>query len=388
MPWLHFTAEGLIGIAGDGSVHRAGAESVAFLGSLGEGISTTALSPDRKRILVGRKTGNVDAYDAVDLGPIWGWSGHEGGVRSLAWSPDGRRVASGADDDTAIVRNAGDGSEIVRLRGATAPILALAFDEASTRLATLDASPALRFFAVPRGLEVFSLRGLGVITYSPGLTWQGDALLLSHGSEPVVRLEIAPPSCGAAARARFQRARALVNRLFGSGPATETSAGVIERLRRDQGLEESLRNMAIAIATARGDDLNRMNGWAWEACVSPESHPYRAHALMQIRFVCGRSPGVHEFVNTLALAEHRNGLFAEACRSARESIRCAEAAGKPAHPTDWAILTMASARLGKKEEADVALAKLRESLSVPRFASDVESKALAAEAEALVLSLR
>src|SRR5262249_32563180 len=52
---------------------------------------------------------------------------HHGGVRAVAFSPDGNRIASGGEDRVVKVRDAVDGRELLMLRGHTGRIEALAF---------------------------------------------------------------------------------------------------------------------------------------------------------------------------------------------------------------------------------------------------------------------
>ena len=39
--------------------------------------------------------------------------GHSGGVRSVAWSPSGERLASGSDDRAVVVWDAGSGAQVI-----------------------------------------------------------------------------------------------------------------------------------------------------------------------------------------------------------------------------------------------------------------------------------
>ena len=43
-------------------------------------------------------------------------SGHNGWVRSVCWSPDGKRLASGSDDKTVRIFEAATGKELSTLR--------------------------------------------------------------------------------------------------------------------------------------------------------------------------------------------------------------------------------------------------------------------------------
>jgi hypothetical protein len=57
---------------------------------------------------------------------IFTYHGHSQGVNSVAWSPDGKRIASGADDKTVQVWNATTGSHLFTYQGHTLTVNAVA----------------------------------------------------------------------------------------------------------------------------------------------------------------------------------------------------------------------------------------------------------------------
>ncbi|GHO90457.1 hypothetical protein KSF_005050 [Reticulibacter mediterranei] len=79
-------------------------------------LSTVAWSPDGTRIASGGDDKMVQIWNATssDDNPIFTYIGHSGGVETVAWSPDGTRIASGSADKTIQVWNTdGQGNDIV-----------------------------------------------------------------------------------------------------------------------------------------------------------------------------------------------------------------------------------------------------------------------------------
>ena len=66
------------------------------------GVDTVAWSPDGKRIASGGYDSTVQVWDAVDGGNVFTYRGHSGTVSAVAWSPDSKRIASSGSYDTTV----------------------------------------------------------------------------------------------------------------------------------------------------------------------------------------------------------------------------------------------------------------------------------------------
>jgi len=70
-------------------------------------VTTVAWSPDGTRIASGSYDRTVQVWDAVNGEHVYIYRRHTATVTTVAWSPDGTRIASGSDDRTVQVWGAG-----------------------------------------------------------------------------------------------------------------------------------------------------------------------------------------------------------------------------------------------------------------------------------------
>ncbi len=86
-----------------------------------------------------------------------------------------------------------------------------------------------------------------------------------------------------------------------------------------------------------------------------------------------------EYRHKLALALYRSGQPARALEALRDLAGADR--GRPPSPLDLAVTVMASQRLGRTQEARIALDQLRSLAKTDRWAHDVEAQGFLHEAE-------
>jgi WD40 repeat protein len=99
-------------------------------------------------------------------------------VYSVAFHPDGSRLASASVDKTIRIWNVADGKELHKLDGHPDDIYAVAYSPDSRRLASIGNAGNLFVWDSNEGRVLFHQR-LGPRTYAYGLAWSPDGSQLA-----------------------------------------------------------------------------------------------------------------------------------------------------------------------------------------------------------------
>jgi HEAT repeats/WD domain, G-beta repeat len=81
---------------------------------------------------------------------------HMGSVRSVAWSPDGTRIASGSDDKTVQLWDAANGGHSLTISGHPAKVLAVAWSPDGRRIASGNNDGTIQVWDASTGRNVFT----------------------------------------------------------------------------------------------------------------------------------------------------------------------------------------------------------------------------------------
>jgi WD40 repeat protein len=174
--------------ARDELIHALEATSgmVAYFSGQAGVVSSVAFSPDGRTLASGSADGTVALWDTRSGRRVRTLRGHTNFVETVAFSSDGRRLAASGADGTVLVWRVATGQTLLRLVGDGRPLYGVAFSPTGTLLASTSASGLITLWNAGTGKRTRTLRNAGVVT-SVAFNPRGN-LLASGSSDHTVGL--------------------------------------------------------------------------------------------------------------------------------------------------------------------------------------------------------
>lgn len=156
-----------------------------------------AWSPDGKRLATASADQTAKIWDADSGKQLVTLTGHRDMVWSVAWSPDGKRLLTGSEDRTAKIWDAASGKELMTLTGHGDSVQSVAWSPDGTRLATAGRDNTARVWNADTGKLLMTLSGhtdyVWSVAWSPDsqrlatASWDGTAKVWDAGSGRLLR---------------------------------------------------------------------------------------------------------------------------------------------------------------------------------------------------------
>jgi WD40 repeat protein/serine/threonine protein kinase len=361
----------------------------------------------------------VKVWDLITGQEALPFEGHKGSVFGLAFSPDGRRLASaGWHDRTVRVWDTATGQKLLlTLQGHTRPVFGVAFSPDGLRIASSSADETVRLWDAVTGQEILAFKETSRAVFSVVFSPDGRKIA-SANLDGTVKVwdatELTPErriECEARGLVQFlfEESRLPTVPIFaagtvgfiaspvGPGPLLAASAFVAERtplpqevtaaIRVDPTITEAVREQALAWVEpcrrilVRAETVRNaiaLNDASATVVLNPRAaaSAYR-RALQLAEDACALMPENIEFLNTLGTAYYRVGNYEDAL----DTLGRCNKLRKESWPEDLAFLAMAQHQLGRQEQARATLARLQEVIRKPRWAENAEAQAELREAE-------
>ena len=144
-------------------------------------VRSIAWSPDGRRLASGSTDMTVRVWDAESGREILPLPGHLEEVNSVAWNPNGESIASASGDGKIKIWDATAGKVLRTLRGHNAQVKAVAWSPDGTRLASASWDETVKIWDVRTGKQTLTLGGnecpINTVAWSP------DGLAIVSGAE-------------------------------------------------------------------------------------------------------------------------------------------------------------------------------------------------------------
>jgi WD40 repeat protein/uncharacterized caspase-like protein len=156
-----------------------------------QGVNSIAFSPDGKTLASGSSDNTIKLWEVATGRELRTFSGHLRFVTAVVFTDDGKTLASASWDKTVRLWDAGTGKELRTLTGHSSFIDALAFTSDGRKLASGSDDKTIKLWDVATGNELRTLTGHSSLITSLAFSGDGKTLASGSGDKTVKLWEVA-----------------------------------------------------------------------------------------------------------------------------------------------------------------------------------------------------
>ncbi|WP_149977355.1 nSTAND1 domain-containing NTPase, partial [Microcystis aeruginosa] len=157
-------------------IMNEGRESNRLVGHNGS-VYSVNFSPDGKTLVSGSDDNTIKLWNVETGEEIRTLKGHDNWVNSVSFSPDGKTLVSGSDDKTIKLWNVQTGQEIRTLTGHNDPVYSVSFSPDGKTLVSGSVDTTIKLWNVETGQEIRTLKGHDELVRSVNFSPDGKTLV-------------------------------------------------------------------------------------------------------------------------------------------------------------------------------------------------------------------
>ncbi len=146
------------------------------------GVSSVAFSPDGSLVVGGSSDNNIKLWRVSNASLFRTLAGHTNSVRSVAFSPDGDTIASGSADNSIKLWRVSDGSLLRTLTGHIGTVFSVAFSPDGNTVAGGSEDGSIKFWRVSDGSLLRTLTGHTSTVFQVAFSPDGNTIVSVDGS--------------------------------------------------------------------------------------------------------------------------------------------------------------------------------------------------------------